>query len=109
MKNPQPENLTSYIELHERSWGMEPYPSRPKLDAILKSPVVVFWRSTDVNEKRWTIGLYDDLKTLETYFIRLLLRSNVELPKKIVAKIYKDGKQVIVSEVNIAFQEVTSP
>ncbi len=106
MRREDRESLNAYIELHERTWGMKQYTGRPKLDAILKSPVVVFWRSTDAKEERWTITLHDDFKELEKYFTRLLFRSNVQLPGRKVVKIFKDGKPVIVRGVKIWFQEI---
>ncbi|MCC7210054.1 MAG: hypothetical protein IT323_22315 [Anaerolineae bacterium] len=37
------ENFMDLIELHERSWGMQTYPGRPSLVALLAGPVVVLW------------------------------------------------------------------
>lgn len=102
------DNLNAYIELHERSWGMRQYAGRPKLDDILKAPVVAFWRPSDDKDDRCTITLHDNLFDLEKYFTRLLFRSNVEPPKRRVAKIFRDGKPVIVRSVKILFQELES-
>jgi hypothetical protein len=33
------------VQQHERTWGMEQYPGRPSLAALLESPVVVMWDS----------------------------------------------------------------
>ena len=109
MRRDERESFTTCVELHERSWGMKQYPGRPKLDAILKSPVVVFWRATDGKEERWTITLHEDLKDLERYFTRLLFRSNVELPKRKVVKMFHEHKPMIVRGVRILFQELESP
>ncbi|MFN8452078.1 MAG: hypothetical protein U0521_31480 [Anaerolineae bacterium] len=106
MRRNDRDSLNAYIELHERSWGMRQYSGRPKLDQILKAPVVVFWRSADGKDDRWTITLHENLFDLEKYFTRLLFRSNVEPPKRRVAKIFKDGKAVIVRGVKILFQEI---
>lgn len=108
MRRQDRESLNAYIELHERTWALKQYTGRPKLDAILHSPVVVFWRANDGKDERWTITLHDNLLDLEKYFTRLLFRSNVEPPKRRVAKIFKDGKVVIVRGVKILFQEIES-
>ena len=102
------DSLMSLVELHERSWGLQQYNGRPRLEAIVKSPIVVFWKALDSKEARLTVTLHDDLKEMEAYFVRLLFRSNVEPPKRRVARIYKDGKQIIVKGVKIVFQEAES-
>ena len=106
MRRNDRDSLNAYIELHERSWGMRQYSGRPKLDEIRKTPVVAFWRPSDDKDDRWTITLHENLFDLEKYFTRLLVRSNVEPPKRRVVKIFKDGKAVIVRGVKILFQEV---
>jgi hypothetical protein len=108
MRRNDRDSLTAYIELHERTWGMKQYTGRPKLDAILKAPVVVFWRANDGKDERWTITLHENLLDLEKYFTRMLFRSNVEPPKRRVVKIFKEGKAVIVRSVKILFQEIES-
>ncbi len=109
MKREERDSLTAYVELHERSWGMKQYTGRPKLDAILKAPVVVFWRDAQGKEERFIITLHEDLSALERYFTRMLFRSNVETPKHKVVKMFRNGKPLIVRGVKILFQEVDTP
>jgi hypothetical protein len=83
------------------------YSGRPKLNAILESPVVVFWRSEDDNEK-WIISLHSDLKQVEMHFLKMLFRSSIQPPNKTVFRIFKDQKRVVIKGINIIFGEPPS-
>lgn len=73
----------------------------------MASPVVTFWQSAkDSKNPPYTVKLYDDLKDVEKYLTRLLLRSSIEAPKERLARIYAHQKRMTIRAVRVLFQEV---
>ncbi|MEM6281214.1 MAG: hypothetical protein AAF787_03395 [Chloroflexota bacterium] len=103
---PQEETLIYYVQEHERSWGQETYANRPDLAAILGSKVVVFWQSTNAEESRWQITLHNTLDEIEDHLTKVFLRSSVGSKNRRVARIFVNGKRVIIAGVKIEFREV---
>lgn len=101
IRRPQP-TFMELVELHERVWGTERYPLRPKLTDILESPVVVFWKSTESNDNRYTITLHKDMSEVEKYFLRIFFISQ-EPAKKRVVRIYLHQKRMMVKAVKVMF------
>lgn len=101
------DNFLGWVQLHERTWGTSTYPGRPSLEAIMQSPVVTFWRQAD-NEKdlRYKIKLYEDLKDLERFYTKLLLRLVVEIPKDRLVRVYVHRKRYALAAARIMFREV---
>ncbi|MCU0475051.1 MAG: hypothetical protein MUC99_02880 [Anaerolineae bacterium] len=91
------------VQAHERNWGNEKYADRPDLIDILRSTVVVFWQHTDPKIKHPTIGLYDDLREVESWFVQMLMRAQLGTPDKRPSAIYAKGHKVIIRDVNITF------
>ena len=66
------------IQSHERSWGMEQYPSRPTLAEMLQRPVVAFWAGDDKSGKnRFTISVHDAVNELDEILLNMVLASKV--------------------------------
>jgi hypothetical protein len=102
-------SFLDFVQQHERSWGTDTYLNRPTLEQFLSSPVVVFWEATDAKKDiktspRYTASLHNSLNEVEEYFIKLLFRSQIELPKNRVIKIFSHQKPVKVKSVNIVFE-----
>ncbi len=98
----------SWVQLHERVWGVRQYPQRPTLDAIMRAQVVTFWRpyNAKVNrEERMTIRLFDDVRDVERYYTKLLFRVHVEPPRDALARVFVDQKRMVVRSVRILLQE----
>lgn len=105
--NSSPKDFMHYVQLHERAWGEKRYLGRPDLSQILKSKVVVFWRQS--REERLTISLHNDLKEIEQYFIKSLMRLEVALPDRLVMLIFVDHKRVKISGVKVKFKFEDAP
>ncbi len=102
------DDFMGWVELHEHSWGTDSYPGRPNLKTILSTPVVTFWRPAKKDKHfRYHIKLYEDLKELEAYYTRLVLRANLEPPQDRLSRIFVQRKRVIVAGVKMQFREVT--
>lgn len=102
-----PKTFIEHIQAHERSWGNQNYPNRPDLASIISAQVVVFWESVaqnPVQSGQYTITLYEDFTALEAYLARLIVRSNVQLPKDRIAMIFSGGKSVKIEGVKIKFE-----
>lgn len=116
---PPDAKFMDYVQRHERIWGTETYSGRPDLVDILTAPVVVFWRperKTNQNEDtdqpetestdptvRHIVSLHTSLREIEEYFVKLILRGNLEAPKQRIVAIFKDQKRVRVKGVKIEF------
>ncbi|MEZ4670289.1 MAG: hypothetical protein R3E39_20475 [Anaerolineae bacterium] len=98
-----------YVQLHERSWGIKTYPGRPTLEQFLASPVVVFWKATNTktieDQPVITATLYDDLRGVEDYFIKLVFRAQIEPPKVRLSQVFSNKKSVKIRGVRIMFEE----
>ncbi|NDJ60235.1 MAG: hypothetical protein GYB67_03870 [Chloroflexi bacterium] len=110
---PTNDAFLAFVQAHERSWGLETYPGRPDLAKILSAPVVVFWSeeqpaktSKTARAERFTISLHDDLKAVEQYVSSLILRLRVEMPKRRLARIFVNQREVRVRGVQVLFEPV---
>jgi hypothetical protein len=74
------------VQLHERMWGMEPYPGRPSLSDLLQHPIVVMWTNDDkrTTEKlsagtprRFVFTVYDKVEELNDVLLAMILASRV--------------------------------
>jgi len=54
------------VQNHERTWGTQSYPERPKLQEMLEAPVVVFWQDERYKDKT-VCTTHKDTMALETY------------------------------------------
>jgi hypothetical protein len=102
-------SFLDFVQEHERSWGTETYPNRPTLGQFLSSSVVVFWEPVEAKKDtkthpRYTASLHDSLNDVEAYFIKLLFRSQIELPKSRIIRIFSDQKPVKVKSAKIVFE-----
>lgn len=94
------------VQLHERAWGNERYLQRPTLQQIMDSPFVTFWTPLKQDKKsRSVIKLYDNAAQIEEYFVRLVMRSGIQLPEARLTRIYFQQKRYVVSGVRIKFEE----
>lgn len=105
LRRKQEPSFLELVELHERVWGIERYSGRPKLSQILSSPVVVFWKSIEGKDNRYTITLYPDLGAVEKQLYRMLFLSP-EAVKSRPARIYEHQKRMMVQAVQIVFAPV---
>jgi hypothetical protein len=98
------------VQLHERSWGMENYAGRPSLEEILDAPVVVFWKQRDgdnsANKPKWKVTLYRDMQEMESYFVSMLFRMQVEVPEQVPARIFKNRQRMVIEGVKVTFKEL---
>ena len=96
-----------FVQAHEREWGKDTYPGKPSLAQMLSSPVVAFWKPTNEKDKtRMTASLYADMKGVEDHFLKLLMRSQIELPKQRIAHVFCNQKSMRIKGVRIDFVEV---
>jgi hypothetical protein len=109
---PAKDDFLTWVQTHERLWGMETYPGRPDLQAILNAEVVAFWASESKEgarvktQERYTITLHKDLSDVERYISSLVLRLAIELPKRRLARLFVKGIEVRIRGVNVLFEPV---
>jgi hypothetical protein len=89
------------VQRHEREWGKEEYKGKPSLMDVMQSPIVVFWKLEKV--ERPIIGCYEDLATLEKFFVRAIVL-NMKSEQQVM-RIFSNQKPVKVVDVNITFGE----
>lgn len=97
-------NFMYFVQLHERAWGMDSYPKRPQLEAILNAEVVVFWQ-VEGQEDRYMVSLHESMNRVESYFARLLFRGQVANPRKRVVRIFCQQKRLIIKGVKLDFRQ----
>lgn len=102
-------DFMDYVQGHERSWGNDTYQNKPELEALLRAPIVAFWRpvGSDTNDKkaeRYIATLHKDLGELEDYFSKLLFRALLEPPKQRILKIFANTKSVKIKGVKVLFE-----
>jgi hypothetical protein len=112
----EPLNFLGYIQLHERLWGMDTYPERPTLEAMLSAPVAALWypaqndddkaKKDIFKQERFTITIHQDLRDIENHINRLIFRLSVQTPRHRLARVFVKGKEVRVKNVAITFEEV---
>ena len=91
-----PENFMEYVQHHERVWGHDAYPNRPKLQQILDAPVVVFWQDIgpeNIQNRRFHVTLHDKLDEIEDFISKALQRTHSELLDERIHHIFKRGKR----------------
>jgi len=98
-----PNVFMGLVELHERNWGTETYPDRPRLSDILDAPVVVFWHSTDKNEARHLVTLHDDLRQLNAFFEDMFLHQNTRRIDRRIFRIYANRVEVKIKGLRLVF------
>jgi hypothetical protein len=76
------QNFTGYVELHERAWGMDTYPGRPKLEAILAARVVALWHSSGRKEPGFRITVHNGIEEINQHIMDLVLHSKSALPQR---------------------------
>ena len=100
----------STVQLHERSCGMENYPNRPSLEDILNASVVVFWKQRETensqNQPKWKVTLYKDMQEMESYFVSMMFRMQIEVPDQVPARIFKDRQRIVIEGVKVTFREL---
>ncbi len=112
-KQPSKDTFLGIVQQHERTWGMESYPGRPDLEAILAAPVVAFWAGEakdtprqKTQTERYTVTLHKDLSDVERYITSLVLRLAIELPKRRLARLFVKGVEVRVKGVQVVFEKI---
>jgi hypothetical protein len=94
-----------YVQLHERAWGSDPYPQRPRLADILKAPVVAFWYPTARHEYRLQITLHRSLQEVETHLVQMLLHTKTQPPTRRLSRLFVKGQQVRIKGLNILWEK----
>jgi hypothetical protein len=111
-KPPSKDTFLGFVQQHERLWGMESYPGRPDLEAILAAPVVAFWvgevkdAPRSKTPERYTVTLHNDLADVERYITSLVLRLAIELPKRRLARLFVKGAEVRIKGVQVVFEKI---
>jgi hypothetical protein len=111
-KQPSKDTFLSVVQQHERMWGMDSYPGRPDLEAILAAPVVAFWAGEvkdaprSKTTERYTVTLHNDLSDVERYITSLVLRLAIELPKRRLARLFVKGTEVRIKGVQVVFEKL---
>ena len=95
------DTFMGYVELHERAWGMDTYPGRPKLEDILDAPIVTFWYPGKGRESRHTVMIFDNTKELNQYLGQILLHSRLKQPDKRLSRVYVKRKRVEIKGVQL--------
>lgn len=96
------ETFMREVEEHERSWGNKSYQGRPSLLEIIQSPVVVFWEHVEQDVPN-TVMLYNDLKEIEKYYVRILATRNPDGFKRRIVQVFQNQERVVIKGVKIAF------
>ena len=103
-----PNVFMGLVELHERNWGTDTYPERPRLSDILEAPVVAFWHSSDKNESRHLITLHDDLQQLSNYVEDMFLNQNTRRMDRRFSRIYHNRQEVKIKGLRVLFERPDS-
>jgi hypothetical protein len=98
------ETFLSYVELHERAWGMDTYPNRPSLDSILKARVVAFWHPLNRKDAGYRITVHNNLMELNQFATDLLLHSRTRPPDKRLARLFVDQQKVKIRGVKLLLE-----
>lgn len=106
MSERDPKVFLDYVQAHEREWGGQTYPQRPRMEQVLRAAVVAFWiDSTVANGSRHIITLHDDLSVIEEYFTRLIRRLPYGFPTRRLTIVFQHGEEVEAG-VKVAFRPV---
>lgn len=102
-------SFLDYVQQHERAWGKDSYPGRPKLEQFLASPVVAFWEPMDAKKNiketpRRTATLHKSLDEIQDHFTKLLFRAHIDPPKNRLVLIFSNQERVRIKSVNIVFE-----
>lgn len=100
-----PDVFMGLVELHERNWGTETYPDKPRLSDILDAPVVAFWRSAERNEARHLVTLHDDLDQLNAYFEDMFLNQSTRKMDRRLDRIYFKRERINVKGLRLLFEK----
>ncbi len=101
------DDFIGWVEMHEHNWSDEPYPNRPKLDDILRSPVVTFWKPAKQDKPtRYHVRLFADLRAVENLYTKQMMRPHTEAEPDRLVRIYANKKQMIIASVKMEFQEI---
>ena len=106
-----PETFMDYVQHHERVWGNESYPNRPKLQQILDAPIVVFWQDIgpeNLQNRRFHVTLHDKLDEIEEFISKALQRTHTELLEERIHRIFKKGVRVKIKRIRVEFEEADS-
>lgn len=106
-----PENFMDYVQYHERVWGNEQYPNRPKLQEILDASVVVFWQDIgmeNLQNRRFEVTLHDKLDEIEESISKALQRTHNDYLEKRIHRIFKNGVRINIKRIRIEFEEADS-
>jgi hypothetical protein len=103
------ETFLDLVELHERAWGREGYPNKPSLADIMSSPIVVFWKPREPDDKKYrglhTITLHESIRDVEIYLLKLLTRALTDYPDRYMYRIYDNKHRVILKTIRFIFTE----
>jgi hypothetical protein len=101
------------VQLHERSWGAETYPSRPSLANLMGAVIVVMWVAPqaanftgrprqDAGLSRFTLECFDTPEALyEVLFNTLFLgRPTVHVGHRI-SKVYLNGSELEITGLRL--------
>lgn len=100
------------VQLHERAWGDDTYYKRPTLEAIMESPVVVFWSPAPgkmKKDERYTVTLHPNLAEVHKHVSRLVLRSAVHIPDKRIAYLFVEKKRVVIKGIKLLLETEDKP
>jgi hypothetical protein len=104
------ETFLDHVELHERAWGNESYLGKPSLVDIMSSPIVVFWKPRDLNDKKYqglhTITLHENIRDVENYLLKMLTRAALDHPDRYMYRIYDNKHRVILKTIRFVFSTV---
>ena len=106
-----PETFMDYVQHHERVWGHDDYPNRPKLQQILDAPIVVFWQDIgpeNLQNRRFQVTLHDKLDEIENFISKALQRTHSEMLEERIHRIFKNGVRIIIKRIRIEFEEAES-
>jgi hypothetical protein len=106
MSGREPKMFVDYVQAHEREWGGQTYPNRPRMEQVLRAAVVAFWiDSTIANGSRHIMTLHDDLTPIEDYFSKLVRRMSYAFPNRRLTILFQNGEELEIG-VKVAFRPV---
>lgn len=99
------QDFMSLVQLHERAWGLDSYPGRPKLDDILKAWIVVFWHPTLRRDHAYRISIHENMQDVEQFVTDLLLKGG-QVSERRLAYLFVNQKEIKIKRVKLVFEKV---
>lgn len=96
-----------YVEQHERAWGMDFYPGRPKLEDIMKAAVVALWYPPHRKEPGYRISVHPNMKEVNQHLAYLVIHAKTRQPEKRLFRLFVHRQLFKVKSIKVVLEPVT--